>query len=723
MAQLNSPADKNSTAYVAPPAAPTGVSASSGNTQATISWTAVSGATGYNLYYSTTSGVTSSTGTKVTGVSSPYVLKGLANGTSYYLVVTAVNTGGESPSSIQQTATPQLSATAAPTGLTATASSGQVSLAWSTVSGSTGYNVYRSGSTGSQGTKLNPTPISNNSYVDTGLINGTTYFYEVTSVNAGGESSASTQQSATPQVSAAGAPLGFSATASSGQVSLAWSTVSGSTGYNVYRSGSMGSQGTKLNSAPISNNSYVDTGVTNGTTYYYEVTAVNAGGESSASTQQSATPQVATPGQPTGLSATAGGGQVSLTWSTVSTASGYNVYRSNTSGSQGAKLNSALVTSNNYVDSGLTNGTKYYYEVTAVNAGGESLASTQQSATPGSNWVQVGIAGFSAGAAYWPSVAVSSTGTPYVAFEDFANAGEVCVMKFSGTNWVQVGSDFSSGAQTTSIALDSSDTPYVAFSDSGSSQKASVMKFNGASWVQVGAAGFSTGVASYTCLAIDSSGTPYVGYEDQANSSKASVMKFNGTSWVQVGAADFTAGAAVYPSIAIDKATGTPYFAYGDGANGTRASVMKFNGTSWVQVGTVGFTASTAYYSSIAVNASGTPYLGYADLGYNGRASVMKFSGSSWVQVGSPGFSAGGSGYESIALDSSGVPYLSFEDDGYASKATVMKFNGTSWVLVGTGGFSAAAPASTSLAISSATGSLFVCYEDGANGPVSVMKY
>ena len=101
-------------------------------------------------------------------------------------------------------------------------------------------------------------------------------------------------------------------------------------------------------------------------------------------------------------------------------------------------------------------------------------------------------------------------------------------MKFNGTNWEQVGqAGFSAGsADPTSLAIDSSGTPYVAYQDSANSGKASMMKFNGTNWEQVGAAGFSAGAAHYNSLALDGSGTPYVAYRDVANGTKASVMKF-----------------------------------------------------------------------------------------------------------------------------------------------------------------------------------------------------
>lgn len=93
------------------PSAPTGVTATAGNGQVAISWTAVTGATSYNIYWSITSGVTKTSGTKITGATSPYSHTGRTNGTTYYYIATAVNSSGESAASAQVSATP--SATAA----------------------------------------------------------------------------------------------------------------------------------------------------------------------------------------------------------------------------------------------------------------------------------------------------------------------------------------------------------------------------------------------------------------------------------------------------------------------------------------------------------------------------------------------------------------------------------------------------------------------------------
>lgn len=82
-------------------------------------------------------------------------------------------------------------------------------------------------------------------------------------------------------VTQAPAPSNVQSTATAGRVTLSWSGVSDSTlqGYNVYRSESAGGAFTKLNSTPLNATNYVDSSPT-GTTEYYEVSAVDAAGES-----------------------------------------------------------------------------------------------------------------------------------------------------------------------------------------------------------------------------------------------------------------------------------------------------------------------------------------------------------------------------------------------------------------------------------------------------------
>lgn len=179
----------------------------------------------------------------------------------------------------------------------------------------------------------------------------------------------------TPAVPAV--PSGLAAAAGNGQVSLSWAPNSETNlaGYNVYRNG------TKVNGSLITSPSYTNTGLTNGTSYGFQVTAVNTGGaESAKSATVSATPQApAQPTAPTGLTATPGSGQVALSWTANAQTgiAGYNVYR------DGTKANGSLVTGTSFTVSGLTNGTSYAFRVSAVNTGGtESPLSAAVNATP-----------------------------------------------------------------------------------------------------------------------------------------------------------------------------------------------------------------------------------------------------------------------------------------------------------------------------------------------------
>jgi hypothetical protein len=200
------------------------------------------------------------------------------------------------------------------------------------------------------------------------------------------EAGAATAATAANPTGGTPAPAGLTAAGGDSQVSLVWAAVNGATSYNVYWATSAGvtpTTGSKISG--IVTNSYTHTGLTNGTTtYYYIVTALSASGESAASNQVSATPAAAPvagpPTVPTGLTAAAGDSRVPLVWAAVNGATSYNVKRSTTSG--GPHTTIASPTATNYTDTGLTNGTTYYYIVTAVNTSGESPPSNQASAKP-----------------------------------------------------------------------------------------------------------------------------------------------------------------------------------------------------------------------------------------------------------------------------------------------------------------------------------------------------
>ena len=88
------------------------------------------------------------------------------------------------------------------------------------------------------------------------------------------------------------------------------------------------------------------------------------------------------PAAPTGLTATAGNATVGLTWTASTGATSYDVYRGTSAGGESSTPLATGVTSTSYSDATVSNGTTYYYEVTAVNSVGASGVSNEASATP-----------------------------------------------------------------------------------------------------------------------------------------------------------------------------------------------------------------------------------------------------------------------------------------------------------------------------------------------------
>ena len=259
----------------------------------------------------------------------------------------------------------------------------------------TAWNVYKGGSAGAEGptpfaTVTDPTQLS---FDDTNVTNGVANFYEISAVNSIGVSLSSNEVSA-KGVGLPTAPALYPAVASSNNVDLSW-TASASDGgsaitaYKVYRGTSAnGEAATAIATLAANANTFSDTAATNGTTWFYKVSAVNAVGET-ASNEVNAKP-TGPPSAPTGLTAAASLGQVKLTWSAPANDGGlppvtYKVFKSTTSGFTPSGANQvATPSSPTYTDSAVTNGTTYYYLVEATNAGPfDSPPSAQVSATVG----------------------------------------------------------------------------------------------------------------------------------------------------------------------------------------------------------------------------------------------------------------------------------------------------------------------------------------------------
>jgi fibronectin type 3 domain-containing protein len=271
------------------PGAPTLNSATPGNAQVSLSWSAPAsdGGSAITGYTATASpgGMTCSTNGALT-----CTISSLNNGTSYSFTVTATNAAGTGTASNALSATPR-TVPGAPTLNTATPGNAQVTLAWSAPASNGGSAITGYTATASPGGATCSTAGATTCTI-AGLTNGTSYSFTVRATNVTGTGSPSNTLSATPRT-VPGAPQGLTAAPDKAKgVDLAWtapSTNGGSaiTGYKVYRRTSGGAL-VQIATVSASTVTYRDTATTKGTQYFYVVVATNAAGDSAASNEAGA---------------------------------------------------------------------------------------------------------------------------------------------------------------------------------------------------------------------------------------------------------------------------------------------------------------------------------------------------------------------------------------------------------------------------------------------------
>lgn len=178
------------------------------------------------------------------------------------------------------------------TGVRALAGNGQVTVSWNQVPGATAFNIYFAAAPNV--TRSTGTLIANvtSPRVISGLANGITFSFVVTAVVGGIETpeSATVRATPTPTPLAANIPTNVTAIPGNGQVTLSWNAVPGATSYNIYFSTLSGVTRTTGSRTTTPNTAAVISGLTNGVTHFFVVTAVTAAGESAESQQVSATP-------------------------------------------------------------------------------------------------------------------------------------------------------------------------------------------------------------------------------------------------------------------------------------------------------------------------------------------------------------------------------------------------------------------------------------------------
>ncbi|MDP4097814.1 pectinesterase family protein [Paenibacillus sp. P96] len=366
--------------YVEPVESPKGLLSVPGNGKVRLEWTAAENAASYNVKRSVTDGGPYETiATDVTDVT--YIDETVANGTTYYYVVTAMGTTGESGASNQTSAAPSEESVKpqAPTGVTGNARSSQADLHWESVPYATHYTVKRSDSPEGPFVAV-ASQISSLTFRDGGLENGATYYYVISATSVAGESEDSVAVSVTPY-SHLSTPA-FTAKPVPGGAELEWQSVPGAQAYDVKRADHPDGPYTII-AGGVASSVYADSGLINGQPFYYKITAVSDATYSLDSMPIGVRPfqNDGTPAAPAALLAEPGDGSIDLSWEPATGADRYSVRRSTSAAGPFVTVADDLE-STQMTDSGLPNGVLYYYVVTASNEAGEGASSVVISEMP-----------------------------------------------------------------------------------------------------------------------------------------------------------------------------------------------------------------------------------------------------------------------------------------------------------------------------------------------------
>jgi hypothetical protein len=332
----------------------------------------------------------------------------------------------------------------------------------------------------------------------------------------------------------------------------------------------------------------------------------------------------------------------------------------------------------------------------------------------GATWIQLGatLKSTTSKSAQNPSIAIDTAGNPVVALFEDTGVGTaynhtIYVKRWNGTSWLQLGSaldiNLAKGAYYPSLALDSSGNPIVAWEEyDGNNSNIYVKRWNGSAWVQMGGALDVTlaDPANSPSLEVDSSGKPVVTWQEGFSTQmKVYVKRWTGTTWSQVGTTPLNITAtqsAETPSLALD-AAGQPVVAWQEFYPGGfyNIYVRRWTGTAWVVVGANPLEvkiSNYAMYPSLALDSVGNPVvaweecdasqIGPRDCLKESDLYVKRFTANGWQPFGRAiDVNVTNESYNSsLARKSNDRPVVTWQE---ANNVYVKEWTGTTWALLG----------------------------------------
>ncbi len=343
--------------------------------QPVISWSKVSGAAQYEVYRSATGKANSFSIIRRTSALT-YTDVNAAAGNTYYYVVRAMKGSGSSAAyskfSKAQQITYTVSSLTVPAMTLTSADSGQPVISWTKVNGAAQYEIYRSVD-GNKFSIIRRTAAL--AYTDTTAAAGTTYYYKVRAMSGSMYSDFCPVQTIKYAVTSLTAPaMTLKADASSGQPVISWTKVNGAAQYEIYRSTNGKNFSIIRRTAALS---YTDATAAAGTTYYYQVRAINGDVKSAFCAAKSIKYAITSLATPTmTLKADVSTGQPVVSWTKVNGAAQYEIFRS-TDGSKFSIIRRTAALS--YTDTTAAAGTTYYYQVRAISGDVKSAFCAPQS--------------------------------------------------------------------------------------------------------------------------------------------------------------------------------------------------------------------------------------------------------------------------------------------------------------------------------------------------------